>query len=208
MEDGYERNVFINCPFDARYRPIFHALVFAVYDCGFIARSALEAEDGGEVRIVKIKRIIRECRYGIHDISRVTLDSSTRLPRFNMPFEFGLFMGAQEYGDRRQKAKRSLVLDRDRYRYQKICSDIAGQDVRAHNNSRAQAISAVRAMLATALGGTARIPGPSVICRRNEQFRSELPSLCRPLHVKPAELQFAELRSIIFGWMAEYPVGS
>jgi hypothetical protein len=135
MGDGYERNVFINCPFDSRYRPIFHALVFAVQDCGFFARSALEVEDGGEERIRKIKRIIRECQYGIHDISRVTLDSRSRLPRFNMPLEFGLFMGAQEYGDRRERRKRSLVLDRDRYRYQKFCSDIAGQDIRAHGNT-------------------------------------------------------------------------
>lgn len=208
MEDGYERNVFINCPFDSRYRPIFHALVFAVFDCGFVARSALEVEDGGEVRITKIKRIIRECRYGIHDISRVTLDAKTRLPRFNMPLEFGLFMGAQEYGDRRQKTKRSLVLDRDRYRYQAFCSDIAGQDIRAHDDSPAQAIAAARAMLATALAGTARIPGPARICERAARFRSDLPSLCRPLHLKLAELQFAELRSLVAEWVDEHPLAN
>jgi hypothetical protein len=206
MEDEYDRNVFINCPFDARYRPILHAIMFAVHDCGFVTRSALEVEDGGEVRIGKIKRLIRECRYGIHDISRVTLDSQTRLPRFNMPLEFGLFLGAQEYGNRRQKTKRSLVLDRERYRYQKFCSDIAGQDVRAHDDSPMQAIAAVRAMLATASGGAARIPGPARLCERHAQFRAALPSLCEPLHVKPAELQFVELKSLIFEWLGEHPV--
>ena len=47
----HERNVFINCPFDQKYRPLLRALLFAVYDCGFRARSALEVEDSGEVRV-------------------------------------------------------------------------------------------------------------------------------------------------------------
>lgn len=38
----YERDVFINCPFDASYRPILRGLLFAVHDCGFKARSASE----------------------------------------------------------------------------------------------------------------------------------------------------------------------
>jgi hypothetical protein len=66
---AYAKNVFINCPFDATYRPLFDALVFAVSDCGFIARSAQEVVDGGEVRIQKILRLIRESKFGIHDIA-------------------------------------------------------------------------------------------------------------------------------------------
>jgi hypothetical protein len=38
------------------------ALIFAIHDCGFIARSALEAEDSAEVRIDKIAKIIKYCR--------------------------------------------------------------------------------------------------------------------------------------------------
>lgn len=98
MATPYHAGVFINCPFDARYRKLFLATVFAVFDCGFLPRCALEIEDGGEERIRKIKRIIRECRYGIHDISRVELDSKSRLPRFNMPLELGLFLGARNTG--------------------------------------------------------------------------------------------------------------
>ena len=29
-----ERDVFINCPFDGQYAPLFHALVFTVAACG------------------------------------------------------------------------------------------------------------------------------------------------------------------------------
>jgi hypothetical protein len=101
-------------PFDDEYRRLFYALVFTIHECGFRARCALEAEDSGEERIRKIKRIIRECRYGIHDISRVELDALNQMPRFNMPLELGLFLGAQEYGSGEQARKRSLVLDTER----------------------------------------------------------------------------------------------
>ena len=47
-----------------------------------------------ETRIDKIARIIRESRLSVHDISRVELDAASDLPRFNMPFECGLAMGA------------------------------------------------------------------------------------------------------------------
>ena len=56
-------HVFINCPFDHTYKPIFDAIVFAVHDLGFVARSALEIDDGPEVRLTKIERIIEECRW-------------------------------------------------------------------------------------------------------------------------------------------------
>ncbi|MEA2238824.1 MAG: hypothetical protein QOC81_3548 [Thermoanaerobaculia bacterium] len=32
--DEYERNVFINCPFDDDYAPLFEAIVFAINDAG------------------------------------------------------------------------------------------------------------------------------------------------------------------------------
>jgi hypothetical protein len=203
---GYDRDVFINCPFDTRYHPLFRATVFTVHECGFFARCALEVEDSGEERIRKIKRIIRECRYGIHDISRVQLDRGSGLPRFNMPLELGLFLGAQEYGDEEQRRKRSLVLDTEPYRYQKFCSDIAGQDIRAHRDQAARLIRAVRAMLATALDGEAQVPGEATIRERYGRFRLELPDLCRKLHVRPSELQFVEFRTLIDDWIIDHPL--
>ncbi len=61
---SYDDSVFINCPFDGEYLPLFHAIVFAVHDCGFIARCALEVDDSGQVRIQKIEQIIADCRLG------------------------------------------------------------------------------------------------------------------------------------------------
>src|SRR4051794_5309929 len=123
----YERNVFVNCPFDADYKDLFEAVVFAVHDCGYFARCALEVDDGSEVRIDKVEKIIGECRFGLHDISRAEPDSVTNLPRFNMPFELGLFLGAKRFGRAKQKFKTCLILDVEPYRYQKFISDIAGQ---------------------------------------------------------------------------------
>lgn len=196
----------MNCPFDAGYRRLFHAAVFTIHDCGLQARCALEAEDSGEERIRKIKRIIRECQYGIHDISRVQLDAVNQLPRFNMPLELGLFLGAQEYGAGLQKQKRSLVLDTEPYRYQKFCSDIAGQDIRAHGDRPARVIAAVRAMLATALDGRSRLPGEAKIRARFAQFRRELPAICRRVHLRPAELQFVEFRFLLRDWLSTHPL--
>ena len=57
----YNDNVFINCPFDSAYKPLFDAIVFAVHDCGFVARCALEEGDASQVRIDKIYNIIENC---------------------------------------------------------------------------------------------------------------------------------------------------
>ena len=100
----YNDNVFINCPFDSAYKHLFDAMVFAIHDCGFIPRCALE-EDASQVRIDKIYSIIADCRYGIHDISRTELDEGSGLPRFNMPLELGVFLGAKKFGIEEQERK-------------------------------------------------------------------------------------------------------
>ncbi len=57
--------VFLNCPFDDQYKPIFEALVFTIHACGFTARCALE--DGGSeaVRLQRIIKMIQTCQLGI-----------------------------------------------------------------------------------------------------------------------------------------------
>lgn len=198
----YERSVFLNCPFDPEYEPVFRALVFAVQECGFRPRCALEVEDGSEVRIEKIYRIIRECRYGIHDISRVELRNG--LPRFNVPLELGLFLGARQYGAREQREKRCLVLDHEPARFRDTLSDIAGQEVREHGGDPHRAMAAVRRLLAAARGATI-VPRTEVVSERYEAFRGELPSLCHRLHLRAETLEFFELRTITQEWLKGNP---
>lgn len=196
---AYDQNVFINCPFDRPYKRIFDALVFAVFDCGFVARSALEITNTAEVRVEKIARIIDECRLGLHDLSRTSLDRSSRLPRFNMPFELGLSLGMA----RRVSGRSCLVLDRDRYRYQKFISDIAGQDIAAHENDPATAVKVVRNWLRSSqTAGT--VPGPAHIWKRYQSFRNDLPAICDDLHLKPSEMIFNDYATISSEWIAEH----
>lgn len=180
------------------------AIVFAIHDCGFIARSALETEDSGEVRIEKIAKIIKSCKYGIHDISRTELSAATGLPRFNMPLELGLFLGARRFGSKDDKIKSCLILDSDRYRYQRFCSDIAGQDIQSHDASPEAAVRVVRNWLRNnSPSTTIVIPGGSTMVDRFRLFQSELPLLCRELRLDRDELVFNDYTTLIAEWLKE-----
>jgi hypothetical protein len=170
-------HVFINCPFDPGYRPILNAILFAVIDLGFVARCALEEEDTGDFRLSKIERIIEECRYGINDLSAVSLDVTTGLPRFNMPLELGLLFGCKRFGPPNQSKKRTLVLDNDPYRYRQFISDISGQDINAHGGNPERAIRAVRDWRQAA-SKRKGLAGGGEILERYRRFQDELPSIC------------------------------
>ena len=204
MKTDYTRCVFINCPFDGAYLPIFRVIVFAVFDCGYNARCALEVSDSSEVRIDKILRIVSECKYGIHDISRTELDEETNLPRFNMPLELGIFLGAKRFGDDEQKKKVCLILDKEPYRYQGFISDIAGQDIQSHKNDDFQTIKIVRNWLRAA-SGRVTIPGGVEIFRRYRKFISELPVICKALKLTIDEMIFNDYTDIVSEWLKQNP---
>lgn len=203
MQSAYDEHVFINCPFDEEYRPLFQALCFAIHSCGMTARSALEVDNGVEVRIDKITRIIGECRHGIHDLSRVELDAGSGYPRMNMPFELGLFLGAQRFGGRDQKAKTCIIFDREQYRYQQFLSDIAGQDIRAHNGDPAEAIRLVRNALSTTLPADVALASGRLMSERYGRFVQELPRLCALLQLDPEDLGHRDLVLVLTAWMQE-----
>jgi hypothetical protein len=196
------QHVFLNVPFDVRYKKLLHALVFAVHECGLVARCASEREDSAEVRVEKLYTMIRDSRFGIHDLSRTTLDREHRLPRFNMPFELGLFLGARRYGAPGQRRKSCLILDRDRYRFQIFCSDIAGQDIRAHGNEVDRALTAVRNWLQAELPKSHALPSPSTLTDRYVEFRRQLPLMCRTARLRPSELTFLDYQQLVVAWLA------
>jgi hypothetical protein len=99
---------------------------------------------GTEIRIENIYHLIAQCNQGIHDISRTEVkDQPYQLPRFNMPLELGIFLGAKRFGERSSQ-KRCLIMDRAPYRYKRFISDIGGQDIKAHDRSPTKAIRHVR----------------------------------------------------------------
>ena len=196
----YNDNIFLNCPFDLAYKQLFDAMVFAVHDCGFIARCALEEEDASQVRIDKIYNIIADCRYGIHDISRTELDETSGLPRFNMPLELGVFLGAKQFGKNEQKRENCLILDKEQYRYQQFISDIAGQDIQAHNNNPEEIVKAVRNWLRT-VSARKTIPSGSIIWRRYQEFMGDLPQMAQAFQLEVEELIFNDYTFILAEWL-------
>ena len=156
----FDRNVFINCPFDADFRPILEAILFCLIDSGFEPRIASERLDSGEVRLDKIEQMIRESRYSIHDLSRLQAGKKGEYARLNMPFELGLDYGLAQGGRGRLRDKRLLVIAQDPYKYQAALSDIAGWDIGTHRGEFDQAIRQVRNWLAATEGS---IPAASQI---------------------------------------------
>jgi hypothetical protein len=187
---AYSDSVFINCPFDREYELLLYSLVFTVYACGFIPRSALEEDDSSEIRLEKIARLIEACRYGIHDISKTDLDSSSGMPRFNMPFELGLFWGAKRYGPKVHKEKVAIVFEKEKYSYQKFLSDINGVDVKAHNNNPEICVKAVRNWLFTNSKRKTIPPPASLLKYWNEFMNNKLPAILAESQMQLHELTF------------------
>lgn len=199
QQSGYDDNVFINCPFDKDYSQIFGAIVFAITHCGFYVRCALEEPDSSENRLFKIMNIISECKHSIHDISRVEIDADTQLPRFNMPLELGIFLGAKFFGSRHQQTKKCLILDTEPFRYRQSVSDIAGLDIDYHHNNKRKAITCVRNWLASR-SGNRRLYSGSLIYRDYLNFQKELPSICNQCNLDRRELTFLDYNYLTNEW--------
>ncbi len=198
----YDNSVFINCPFDESYRPLMRAVVFTVEYCGFAARSALEVEDSGETRAEKIIRLIQHSRFGIHDISRIEL-TAEGLPRFNMPYEFGIFTGFKFGGGIKQRKKATLVLDRERFRYQRFFSDIAGQDIRSHDNDPHTVIREVRGWL-QAQAEKRNVYGADYIIAQFARFTELVPRLLAALRKSERDLEnYRDFHNLVTGWLAD-----
>lgn len=195
----YDRNVFINCPFDDKYEALFNAILFTVHKCGFILRCSKEYEDSSSIRIQNIVQLIRESKYSIHDLSRVTLDETADLPRFNMPLELGICMGAIEFGQKKQRENKYLIIESDKFRFKQFISDISGQDIRDHKDTVEGAIKIVRNWLAKKT--PENIPSASLIHKDYESFQEDLPLLCKENSWVVGELTFDEYSTLVTSWL-------
>lgn len=193
-------DVFINCPFSDDYDSYFKAILFTVIRSGFNPRCAREDDDGGDVRFDKICRIIEDCKYGIHDISKTESAGEPPLPRFNMPLELGLFLGARKYGDAEQALKKAIIFDREPYRYQKFISDISGQDIHAHNNDVGQLIIGVAAWLRRA-SKRKTVPGGTAIADEYAVFMDNLPIMLAARQMQPQDLTYDDDITFIAEWL-------
>ncbi|OAV66966.1 hypothetical protein Barb4_02677 [Bacteroidales bacterium Barb4] len=111
--ENFEKNIFINCPFDNDYYPLLRPVLFTVLYHGHIPRIATESFDSGNLRIEKIKVLINSSKYSIHDLSRIEAKKKGDIYRLNMPFELGLDFGCKCFSnpDNKQTEKRILIIE-------------------------------------------------------------------------------------------------
>ncbi len=157
----FETNVFVNCPFDDDYIGLLRPLLFTIIYLGYTPRIALEALDSGSPRVEKIARLVKESKYAIHDLSRLKAKRKGEFFRLNMPFELGLDVGCRLYGSKKLKAKRCLILEEERYRFQAAISDLSNSDIATHRAEPELVVAEVRNWLASDM--EVRPKGPAAV---------------------------------------------
>jgi hypothetical protein len=188
---AFDTSVFVNCPFDEKYKPLLHATLFAIHDCGFVARHALQEVGGKELRLDKIYRLIESSRWSIHDVSRVGLSGTAKLPRFNMPFECGLAYGAMRFSG--TNGRDALVMTGTQFQDKATLSDLAGIDPGYHKGDSKILVAKVRQFLGAKYTGPAKqVRGHADIHRRFEAFKSMLPAALRDEHKSVREISSFE----------------
>jgi hypothetical protein len=124
--------VFLNIPYDTRFKSLYLAYVAGLVELGLTPKATLGIS-GSTARLDRIFRLIRTCRYSIHDLSRVQLDRTPPpTPRFNMPFELGLAVAWTKLNSRQHTF---FVYESKSWRIQKSISDLNGVDPHVHHES-------------------------------------------------------------------------
>ena len=125
-------SVFLNIPYDRRFGRLYLAYIAGLIELGLTPKVNLGIP-GGAARLDRIFDLIRTCRYSVHDLSRVQLDSAPPpTPRFNMPFELGLAIGWAKVNPLRHTW---FVYETQNRRVQKSISDLNGTDCNIHKGT-------------------------------------------------------------------------
>ncbi|SAI54150.1 Uncharacterised protein [Bordetella ansorpii] len=200
----YEYRVFLNCPFDDDFKPLFDAIIFTIQDLGFQARHAL-IDNASALRVERIASEIATCKYSLHDMSRVQLGAN-HLPRFNMPFEAGIAYAV--YAMNPYKRDHHIgILDEVPYQHNASISDLAGLDPKIHHNDRDKAISCVRDFLRKK--SATSLPGAAHVTQRYLAFEGVLAKAAKAQKVELSELRswdYAnDLQATMADWIRQNP---
>lgn len=152
------------------------------------------------MRLTKILRMIAECRLGIHDLSRTDPDRRSRLPRFNMPLELGLFLSAKHFGQSQHDRKVCLVFEGKRHSYEAFISDIKGQDIVAHENKPRVMVTRIRDWLASNFRGS-QLRGGHAVWKDYQRFKRWLPGKCRRTELRDPDLTFGDYVNLVYEWI-------
>jgi hypothetical protein len=120
-------------------------------------------------------------------------------PRFNMPFELGLFLGAKHYGRGAQDRKACLVFERDPNTYDKFISDFSGHDIKSHGNQAKRVVQAVRNWLA-GIGRKRGLPGGAALWNEYQEFKKWIKGECSLAKRLVKELTWGEYVDLAVEW--------
>lgn len=143
MEENYNKNVFINCPYDDEFVPYKQTIIFAVIACGFNPLLVSFDTNGGVPRIEKIKKMIDSAKLGIHDLSRCKSTEAEEWYRLNMAFELGLDLGSKHFSERHNK-KNVLVLQVKPFTHLPSLSDYSGFDPKCYDKDFKKLLFVIR----------------------------------------------------------------
>lgn len=144
---AYEKSVFLNCPYDEHFEPLFHASVLTIAALGFTPRCARDSEGDADARIDRIARALRESKYSIHDLSRFQAQGPDELPRFNMPLELGMALSLRYLGKTSGVVHNWVALVPGGFVHHRFISDLAGFDPPSHDQTVAALIKAISGWL-------------------------------------------------------------
>jgi len=165
---SFEHNVFINCPFDQKFKKFLEPLIFTVIYCDYNPLIS-QTFDSASIRLNNILSLIKDSKFSIHDLSRTQATKVGEISRFNMPFELGIDIGIRNSDNNKYVNKKCLILDSKKYRYQAALSDISGNDIEIYNNKIQELVRIVRNWLSSHQKGSK--PGPKLIWEDFNEFK-------------------------------------
>jgi hypothetical protein len=122
--------VFLNIPYDDDFSNLYIAYIVGLCRLGLVPHVTSEIP-GGARRLDRIFQLIQNCRYSIHDLSRIEVDAAAvAVPRFNMPLELGMTI---TWANLNPNDHTWFVWESERYRIQRSASDLNGTDPNIHN---------------------------------------------------------------------------
>ena len=165
-------DVFLNTPYDNMFQNLCLAYICGISALGFVPRATLEIP-GGSRRLDRIFRLIRNCPFSVHDLSRVELDRKRPpTPRFNMPFELGLCVAWERIG---KKKHTWFVYESRERRLAKSLSDLNGSDPHIHGGT----VTGVLRELCSAFVRSGRRPSIQQLRKVYRDVEKSLPEVLR-----------------------------
>lgn len=169
---GFNRNVFINCPFDGKYDSLLKPILFTIVHFGFTPQIASQTADSGVQRINKILSLILKSRYSLHDLSRIRSRRGGEFFRLNIPFELGMDYGCRRISTGYLHKKRFLVLEPKPHDHKRVLSDLAGIDAKSHGNNPKKAVIELRNWFVDTIH-LKNVPSGSALWDKFIEFRAD-----------------------------------